>query len=81
MEMQLNQQMFYKLKEIADYDSHNKSLAFDKALEWGKKIPIGILYQEDRLTYESQLPQLAEKPLVEQSLGKVNLDKVLQGFQ
>ncbi len=57
-----------------DYDPTNKEKAFAKALEFGlKTIPLGIIYKEEKLPYESQLPQLSVKPLVEQEVNLSNL--------
>jgi 2-oxoglutarate ferredoxin oxidoreductase subunit beta len=41
--------------------------AFKKALEWGERIPIGILYRNQRLTLEERIPTIKDKPLVKQS--------------
>ncbi|HOJ93270.1 MAG TPA: hypothetical protein PKW23_06410 [Dictyoglomaceae bacterium] len=46
----------YKLSE--DYDPSDIHFAFEKALEWGDKIPIGVIYKKERPTYEEILPQL-----------------------
>lgn len=38
-----------------DYDPKNKIAAFEKSLEWGeKKIPIGIIYKEDKPVAEEE---------------------------
>lgn len=62
------------------YNLKSKLAAFKKSLEWGDKIPIGIFYQEDRPTFEKELPQIREKPLVEQPLDEINIDKLLKEF-
>jgi len=36
--------------------------AFEKALEWGDKIPIGVIYKNERPTFEDLLPQLQGEP-------------------
>ncbi len=71
----------YKLEDLDGYDPHDKSLAVDKAFEWGQKVPIGVFYREEKPTYESQLAQISEQPLVEQSLKDINLDKILREYQ
>ena len=50
--------------------------AFSKALEWGDKIPVGVIYQDTALpTYEDQVPVLKELPLVQQEFnGRVKQD-------
>lgn len=69
----------YQLPE--DYDSSNKELAFAKTFEWGeKKIPVGIFYQVDEPTCESQLKQIEKKPLVENSL-KRDISKLINRFK
>ncbi|MFA5932802.1 MAG: thiamine pyrophosphate-dependent enzyme [Microgenomates group bacterium] len=56
----------YKLDE--SHDVTNKAEAINKSLEWGpKKIALGILYEEKKPSYESQIPQIKDKPLIEQS--------------
>ncbi len=57
----------YKVEEEPGYDPTDKVAAFQRALEWGERIPIGVLYQvEDLPAYEEQVPALAVGPLVEQ---------------
>ena len=72
-------QKVYKL-EATDYQSNDKTKAYLKAGEV-EKLPIGILYQEDRPTYESQLPQLAKKPLIKQEVKKVDIGELLKEFK
>jgi 2-oxoglutarate ferredoxin oxidoreductase subunit beta len=57
----------YDLQE-AGHDPTDRAAAFQKALEWGERIPIGVLYQVRRPTYEEQLPVLAEGPLAGRAL-------------
>ncbi len=50
-----------------DYDPTNKIKALEKSFEWAgdnSKIPLGVIYKEVRPSYESQLPQLKNGPLV-----------------
>ncbi len=51
----------YKLSD--DYDASDIGKAFEKALEWGDKIPIGVIYKKERRTFEESLPQLEGIPL------------------
>jgi 2-oxoglutarate ferredoxin oxidoreductase subunit beta len=41
----------YDLAE-EDYDPSDRTAAFEKALEWGDRIPIGIIYRSGREAYE-----------------------------
>lgn len=55
----------YRLDE--DYDSNDFHGAFKKAMEWGDKIPIGILYKKEMPTYHDKINFLKnDKPLVYQ---------------
>lgn len=49
----------------AEHDPRNKEDALKLALTWGDEIPIGILYINDRPSYESLLPVLQEKTLLD----------------
>ena len=47
----------------------SRDLALQKSLEWGDKIPTGILYREvGRPTYEEQVTALKKGPLVTQPI-------------
>jgi 2-oxoglutarate ferredoxin oxidoreductase subunit beta len=59
----------YKVQDEAGYNPGDKTVAFAKALEWGERIPIGILYRDESMpAYEEQVPALAAGPLVKQPL-------------
>jgi 2-oxoglutarate ferredoxin oxidoreductase subunit beta len=59
----------YKLDAEEGYDPSNYASAWDKAKEWEERIPIGVIYQEDgRPTYEEQVTQLKNGPLMRQSV-------------
>ncbi len=60
----------YKLEEEPGYDPTDRTAAWEKAHEWGERIPIGIFYRGEPIpTYEEQIPALAAGPLVQQPLG------------
>jgi len=66
----------YKLEET-DYDSGNRSIAFEKSLEWGGKIPTGVLYRASRNTFESSEPAIAKIPLVKREWNPQNLRSIV----
>lgn len=68
----------YKLDD-KEYDTKDKFKAFLKAQEWGDKIPLGIIYEEERPGFETYLPAIKEKPLVKQELH-VELAPLLEEF-
>ncbi|MCX7841620.1 MAG: thiamine pyrophosphate-dependent enzyme [Clostridia bacterium] len=62
----------YKLDEA--YDSSDKRAAFEKAAEWGERIPIGVIYKAEKPTYHDKIEFLREgPPLVDRP---VNMDKI-----
>jgi 2-oxoglutarate ferredoxin oxidoreductase subunit beta len=54
--------------------------AFKKALEWGEKIPIGIIYKNNRQVYEDRLPIIKETPLIKQSFDILKISQTLKEF-
>jgi 2-oxoglutarate ferredoxin oxidoreductase subunit beta len=65
----------YKVEEEPDYDRTNRDQAWERAQEWGDRIPIGILYENtERPTYEEQVSALKNGPLVRQELDGRHAD-------
>jgi len=69
----------YKLEENG-YDPGDKMNAFEKAQEWGDKIPIGVIYREEKSTYEERLPALKRGPLVRRELDPMQAEKLMSEF-
>jgi 2-oxoglutarate ferredoxin oxidoreductase subunit beta len=60
----------YKLEDEEGYDPTYRTAAWERAHEWGDRIPIGIFCRSDPVppTYEEQVPALAAGPLVQRPL-------------
>jgi len=69
----------YKLDE-KQYDPTDKMGAFKKAQEWGEKIPIGVIYRQERPVYEEQFPGLKEMPLVKRKIDPLEIESLLDDF-
>ena len=65
----------YDLQETG-YEPGDKVAAFEKALEWGDRIPTGILYQSQLPTYEEQVPGLRAGPVAKRTLEKLTNEQV-----
>ena len=66
----------YKVEET-DHDVTDQAAAWQRAMEWGDRIPIGIVYRGEPVpTYEEQVPALQAGPLVEQPLEKLRPEQV-----
>jgi len=72
-------QRIYKL-ESAGHDPTDKVAAWQRSLEWGDKIPIGLFYRVERPTYEDLEEGFEAGPLVHQPAGIADLSKVLDEF-
>lgn len=65
----------YKLGE--DYDCRDKTEAIKKSMEWGDKIPLGIIYREEMPTFHDKIKFLKDK----ESLVDIRHDlSVVKGF-
>ena len=71
-------QRVYKLE--SGYNPGDKNVAFTKALEWGDRIPIGVIYEQSRPTFEDQLPALKAGSLVKQPTAPAGLEKLVSEF-
>lgn len=64
-----------------EHDVTNRTMAFQKSLEWGpKKIALGVFYQSDHPSYESHLPQIAQKPLIDKMPEGKNLEDLFKKY-
>jgi 2-oxoglutarate ferredoxin oxidoreductase subunit beta len=72
-------QRLYKL-ESSGHNPSDLSAAFQRSLEWGDKIPIGLFYSVDRPTYEDMEEVLQAGPLLHQSAGLKGKESVLDEF-
>jgi 2-oxoglutarate ferredoxin oxidoreductase subunit beta len=59
----------YKLEDEPGYDPTDFMAAIQRSVEFGQRIPIGLLYRTERPIYEDSEPVLHDGPLVEQRLG------------
>ncbi len=53
----------YKIDGEEGFDPTDFNQSWTKAREWKERIPIGVIYQEDRPTYEEQVEELQNGPL------------------
>ncbi len=71
----------YRLEEDKEYDPYNKIAAFERAQQWGDRIPLGIVYRNDRPAFEQGLSVLSTMPLIKHKFDPKNLEKLLGTFQ
>ena len=56
-----------------EYNAEDRVAAFQKALEWGDRIPIGVIYRNNRPTFEERVPVIADEALVNQPVSMEGL--------
>jgi 2-oxoglutarate ferredoxin oxidoreductase subunit beta len=52
----------------------------EKALEWGERIPIGVIYRQERPTLEDELTVIGKGPLVKQRMDPMQVGALLDEF-
>lgn len=73
------QDRVYKLEDTK-YDPTDHCSAFQKALEWGDHIPIGVIYKHEREVFEDYLGVSQQAPLVKQPINPLAIDKLMDSF-
>ncbi len=68
----------YKLDTT--HNPESKLAAFEKGLEWGEKIPLGVFYKTQKPAFEKQFPQIIEEPLVEKNIDNIKIEGLLKEF-
>ena len=69
----------YKLGE--EYNMANKLQAIEKAMEWGDKIPTGILYKEDKLDFHDNIEFLKNgEALVDSEIDILKISEFMKDF-
>lgn len=69
----------YKI-DSGSYNPGDKMLAYQKAQEWEEKIPLGIIYKQEKETYEEKSGLNKIIPLVEDDVKNVDIRNVLAEF-
>jgi len=67
-------------KPDSAYDSRDKAAAFKKAAEWAEKIPLGIIYQEEKPSFSQKSGLDKSLPLAEQEIRDIDITPILQEF-
>ncbi len=77
---QFYQTHLYKLDDEEGYDPTDRIAAFNKSLEWGEKIPIGLFYRAERPVFEENLQAARGEPLVKQKLDPMKFETLLDEY-
>lgn len=63
-----------------EHNSEDRIEAFKKAIEWGDRIPIGVVYKNNRSIFEEKMPVIKDNPLVRQQFDLVKIETTLKEF-
>lgn len=63
-----------------EHNPEDRVEAFRRSLEWGDRIPIGVIYKNNRPTLEERVPVIQEKTLVKQEFDRSKLAVTLKEF-
>lgn len=63
----------------SEYDPSDRTEAFKRSLEFGEKIPIGVIYRNNRRIYEKRIPVIETTPLVKQEVNR-SIEGTLKEF-
>jgi len=64
----------------SEYSPGDRTEAFKRALEWGDRIPTGIIYKNNRPVLEERIPVLKDNPLVKQPIDLSGMETTLKEF-
>ncbi len=70
----------YKLEETG-HDPTDRVAAFGKALEWGERIPIGIIYKHERELFEDCIGVKGQMPLASQPIDPLQFQPLIEEFK
>lgn len=70
----------YDLDEEQGYDPTDAKTAWEKAFEWGDRIPIGVFYKTTRPTLAQHHPTLENGPLIKQQVSQHKVSTILEQF-
>ncbi len=61
-----------------DYNPEDRIVAFKRSLEWGDRIPTGVIFRNNRPTLEERVPIIRDMPLVRQRFDPADAARELQ---
>ncbi|MDI9477558.1 MAG: 2-oxoacid ferredoxin oxidoreductase, partial [Halanaerobiales bacterium] len=64
-----------------DYDPTDYMAAMEKANEWGHRIPIGIIYKEEKKTFRERLALTDQEGLVGKAFNPADYAFLLDEFR
>ena len=63
------------------YDPTKWEEALKVASEWGERIPTGIIYRNNRMSFEDHFPVLSQGPLINKEVDQVMLREIMEEYR
>lgn len=63
-----------------EYRPDDRINAFKRALEWGDRIPLGVIYRNNRPILEDRIPVIRDEPLVKQKFDASKIEETVKDF-
>ncbi|MGC1402505.1 MAG: 2-oxoacid:ferredoxin oxidoreductase subunit beta [Thermodesulfobacteriota bacterium] len=63
-----------------DYDPTHWEAAMKMAMEWGERIPVGIVYRNERPIFEDHFPVLKQGPLAGRGVDQEKVKQILETY-
>ena len=63
-----------------EYPLDDRVRAFERSLEWGERIPLGIFYAKEKPVFEDYLPALKQGPLIRSRPDMGKIDDLIDDF-
>lgn len=70
-----------RVYKLEDHDPTDYAAAVELAQEFGDRIPIGIIYKEEKKTFRERMPYLKNKALVEREVQVKDLEYLIDEFK
>jgi len=65
----------------SSYDATDWTKAMGTAYEWGDKIPVGVIYKNNRPSFGERLPVLQQGALVDRDVNMTMVKQVMNGYK
>ena len=70
-----------RVYKLEDHDPTDHAAAMEVAKEFGDKIPIGVIYKEEKSTFRDRIPYLEDKGLVDRDVEVDDLKYLIDEFK
>ena len=70
----------YKVEDETGYNPEDRVAAFGKSLEWGDKIPVGVIYRHDRQTFDEYVGVAGQPPVVSEKPAARQIGSLIEAF-